>query len=297
MKSYFRDPVLLIFFGIAALTVLGAMALGWQNHRVASWPRVPVQVISSEVARNKYDTYEGQVKVRLADGAEKLLVTSWASSNPAAIQAELVGLQVGASVGVPQDPENTNDMRLPPDPSQAWVPWVLAAGGLLFALIPIGVIALSERKDAVRIGGLVFVACGLLFAGVGGWLAWSKIDVLRNWPEAEATVMEARVGYRPGKRRALQGIDLVMTYQAGGQEIRSVVGSRAGTSDTAWVENQIATTYAPGTKHRIRFRETFPTDATFEAEWSIGYFWEAVLAAGLGLMTAGLGAAIAKFLK
>jgi hypothetical protein len=297
MKKYLGEPVILVFFAVAALFVLGAVGLGWQQHRVDAWPRVVVEVISSEVTLNQYNTYQGEVRVRLAGGGEKLLVTSWSSVKAEEIRAQLESLPAGAAVGVPQNPENKEELQLPPDPSQAWLPWALAGGGLLFALVPVGVVALSERKDAVRICGLVFVGCGCLMFGVGAWMVWGKVQVIQSWPEVEATVVESRVGLRPGRRRPLRGIDSVMTYQVDGKEIKALVASRAGTSDFAWVEQQVAGTYAPGTKHRIRYRKTAPQDATFEAAWSLAYFWEGLLSAGLGLMTAGLGAAVAKFLK
>jgi hypothetical protein len=297
MKEHLRDPVLLVFFAIAALVVGGALALGWYEHRIGSWPLAPVEILTSEVVRDQYDRYQGQVKARTSGGQERVLTTTWSVTDPADMEAQMEAFPEGQTVGIPQNPEDPEDLRLPPDPNQAWLPWILASCGLLFALVPVGVVALTRREDALAVGGLVFVGCGLLVAGIGGAMILAKVDVLRNWTPAEATVLESRAGTRPGTRRPLHGIDLVVSYDAGGQTRRAAIGSRAGTSDAAWVQNQVATVYAVGTRHQILYDPSSQYRATFEAGWTLGYFWEGLLAAVLGLMMALGGAAMARYLR
>lgn len=290
------DPVLLIFFAIAALIEIGALGLGWYQARVADWPRVAAQVLSSEVTDTGQGRYSGLVKVRLSDGQEAQLTTPRGSSDPASIQLDLEAFPAGMALGIPQNPDDPKDLRLPPDPSEAWLPWILAASGSLFALIPIGVVALSRRQDAIAIGGRVFIVCGAVMLAIGVYGAWTKIHILRSWPEVEATVVESRAGFRPGKSRVLRGVDLIVDYTAEGQAVRGMLAARGG-SDPARVEEQVRELYAPGRRIKVRYQPGHPRNATFEAAWSMGFFWEALLLGGLGLVMAGLGAVMARFLR
>lgn len=297
MRQHLKDPVVTIFFVIAALVVAGALTLGHYQARVARWPRLNVTVVSSEVVAEAGGRYLGRVVFREQSGTEGSVVTSWGSSDPATMESSLRPFEAGARIALPQNPADPGDLRLPPDPMDAWLPWFLAAGGLLFALVPVGVVALSNRKDALRVGGLVFAMTGALVVSIGVYLGAKKVRILTAWSISEGTVIESQVGFRPGRRGPRYAVDTLMQYQVAGQEMNAMVGSASGQADRSEVEQELKTRFAPGSQHEIRYNPEFPKEATYEAEWTPAYFWEALLFFGLGLVMTGLGWAMARFLR
>ena len=166
--------------------------------------------------------------------------------------------------------------------------------GLLFAAIPIGVVALSKRQDAFKIAGRLFSAIGLIMIGISGLLGYEKVDILRNWPQVDATIVSAKIGERPSRRQSLSGLDLVVRYNVNQQAIETAVYSRGGTSDSAWLQRQLSDRMAPGKTIAVRYQPSNIRVATFEADWSLGYFWECALTLIIGLTTACLGMAVTK---
>lgn len=283
-----KDPVVLVFWGIALLFFALALGLGWNQHQVQCWPRVQVQVVDKQVVPNSSGQYLGEVTVTTPAGQKLKLRTSWSSSQSASIQSRLDTLPKTAAL--PENPQDPNDLRLPPDDTDALLPWFIAAGGLLFAIIPVGVIALSQRKDGIRIAAGLFVLIGVLLMALGGGLTYQRVEVLRNWPQVEGTVVSSWPVPRGGRGQMAK--DAEFRYLVNGAEVNSVLGIRTGTRDLNWLETQLQ----PGTTRPLRYNPANPKLATFEASWSFGYFWECVLMLGLGAMTSGLGLAIRKLL-
>ena len=294
MKKHLKDPVVLIFFTLGLVIILGALVLAWNQYRVESWPTVAAEVVSTQVVQNSHGRHEGRVQVKL--GERLLTLTSRDTTDPADIEEGMSDWRPGSTLVLPQNPENPEDLRLPLDTLGHWVPWLVAFGGLAFILVPVGVVALTERKDAVRIIGAILVAAGLLFLGIGTVMTYRKTEILRNWPETEATILKSEVGRRPGNRRVQRGVDLVVEYKVGQELVRSAAGQRGSTMDLESVREAVATTYAPGRKLRVRYQPSSPHRVTFEAVWRLSYFWEALLFLGLGLVTALLGWLVGRYL-
>ncbi len=297
LLRHLKDPVVLIFFAIAILVELLAFGLWWRQKVVESWPRVEVTILKKEVTATAGSQYGGSVTVATQSDQQFLVMTDWGSTDPVLLEKELASYKEGSKASLPQNPENKDELRLPPDPTQAWLPFLLAATGSLFALVPIGVVALSNRKDAVSVGGLVFVLAGGMIVLLGLYQTATKTKVLTQWIAAEATVLESRVGHRPGRRHPRYGLDAQMEYQVAGAPVKALLGSRSGWPNPTVPEGLIASEFAPGTTHQIRYNPANSNIATFEAEWSLRYFWEGVLSIGLGMCMAGLGWAMARFLK
>ena len=283
-----KNPILLVFWGVAALFLALALGLAWYQHQVETWPRVNVQVEDRQVVRDNYGKYVGEVTVTTPAGQHLKVRTSWASSQFATMQSKMDAIPTTTSL--PENPEDPKDLRLPPEDIDAILPWCIAAGGLLFAVIPVGVMALADRKDCIRITGTLFILIGALFMVLGGGLAYQRVDVLRNWQQVEGTVISSWPSQRGGRGQV--GKDAEFRYQVNGVEVRSVLGTRNGTRDRAWLESQLQ----PETTRMLRYNPANPKLATFEASWSFGYFWECVLMLGLGAVTAGLGLAVRKLL-
>lgn len=283
-----KDPILLVFWGVAALFLVLAAGLAWTQHQIDSWPRVTVQIQDRQVVPDRHGKYVGEVTVTTAKGEQLKLRTSWASSQSASMQSTLDSLPQTAAL--PENPQDPKDLRLPAQDTDALMPWFIAVGGLLFAVIPVGVIALSERKDGIRIAATLFVLIGLLMLGLGAGLAYQRAQVLRTWPEVEGTVVSSWRIARGSRGRL--GKDAEFRYQVNGAEVHSVVGTRGGSNDRAWLDSLLQ----PGTTQKLRYNPANPKLATFEASWSFGYFWECVLMLGIGAVTAGMGLAIRKLL-
>ncbi len=294
MRDYLREPVILIFWLIGAAFLLSGLVVGWQTHQVSNWPTVSAKVINSQVIKDSDGKYVGQVEFEVADAPHVTLTTSWGSSSMTLMQSEIDWMKTGSTILLPNNPRKSSDFRFPPRASDALIPGVLALAGLLFAAIPIGVVALSQRQDAFKIAGQIFSAIGFITIGVSGLLTFEKVDVLRNWPQTEATVVTAKVGERPSRRQSLAGLDLVIRYTVDQQTIEAAIYSRGGTSDRAWLERQLSERMAPGKTITIRYQPSNPRLATFEADWSFSYFWECALTLIIGLMTACLGLAVTK---
>ncbi len=274
--------------------ILGAVALDQYFRELQSWPKISGMVVSVGAVPNSSGNFVGQVEVRSDQGEVLVITTDWSSPDPGRIQGELGSFEEGEMVGIPQNPRDPQDLRLPPDPKQLWVPLALALGGILFVLIPIGVVALSERKNAPVAVGASFGVLGALLAILGALGIAHKVVQLQSWPTTEASILESRVGRRAGGGRTSWGIDLKVRYQVEGREIITVLGSRGGSSARERVQQRVTTTYAPGQTIQIRYRPESPRTATFESGWNLGFFWEVLLALGLGLAMMLMGGLIAK---
>ncbi len=248
--------------------------LGWSQHQVAGWARVSGQVLSSQVLPDAHGKYVGEVTVRTAEG-ERRVRTSWSSQLSSDMQATLDQAPAGAHLAFPQNPDDARDLRWPPKPQDAILPWGVGLGALLFVFIPVGVVALSERKDAIQIAGGIFMLLGLGMMGGGLVLAYQRVEVLRQWPEVEGTVISS---WEVPRGRRIWGVDAEIAYVVDGVEVRSVLGSRG--------RSQLL---PAGRKHLLRYQPGHPKVATFEASWSAGYFWECLVLGLVGLSTCGLG--------
>ncbi|MCA9792510.1 MAG: DUF3592 domain-containing protein [Candidatus Eremiobacteraeota bacterium] len=290
--KYLREPVVLIFWGIGALLLALGGFFGWSMQRVASWPKLTVEVISSQAVPNGND-FLGEVRVKTSQGAEKVLTTSWSSSDVTLIESALAATPVGAQVDLPQNPSDPEDLRLPPGGSDWIIPLALAGAGLLFGVIPIGVMALSDRSDAAALAGLGFMVIGLGLVGVGGIMVFKKVDVLTNWPVAEATVVSNRIV--PATRTTLR-LQVQCAYTAEGQRVESTLSTRASSRNRSQLEQLAAGSLAVGSHLQVRYRKGSPRVGTFEAAWTFGFFWEAVLVTCGGFLLVGLGALMKRYL-
>ncbi|MBS2037052.1 DUF3592 domain-containing protein [bacterium] len=276
-----KEPVMLVFWAVALVFLAVAGWLGWSQHQLNTWARVSGRVVRSQVLPDGQGKYVGEVTVLTADGERKLR-TSWSGQLASRVQSTLDETPAGTTLALPQNPADAQDLRWPPQPEDALLPWVVAGGGILFALIPVGVVALSERKDAIKIAGGIFVALGLGMLAGGAWLTYQRLDVLRNWPEIQGQVLSS---WEAPRGRNIRGVDAEFAYTVDGSEVRSVLSSRGR-----------ASLLEPGSTHLLRYQPGHPKLATFEASWSLGYFWECMVLGLVGASTCGLGLAVRRWL-
>lgn len=276
-----KDPVIWIFWAVALILLAGAGCLGWSQHRVAGWARVSGQVVRSRVVADAHGKWLGELTVRTSEG-ERQVRSNWASPLAKNMQATLDQAPAGTNLAFPQNPADARDLRWPPKPEDAIMPWALVGGALLFVFIPVGVVALSQRKDAIKIAGGIFVLLGWTMIGGGLVVAYQRMDVLRHWPEVEGTVVSS---WEVPRGRRIWGVDAEIAYLVDGVAVRSVLGSRG--------RSQLL---QAGSKHLLRYEPGHPKVATFEASWSFGYFWECLVLGLVGVSTCGLGLGMRRLL-
>lgn len=279
-----------IFFSIGLLMILaGALFFGYEN-RAVSWPRVPAEVLRSEQVSAPSGSTGGEVEVKFSDGSKRVLSLGY-SSDSATIENDLAAYPVGATVMLPQNPNDPTDVRLPPSGSLL-VALVLGGGGFLFILIPIGVVALDQRNDALRLVGWLFLGIGGVALCFCVYLGATRVEVLRGWPKATVTVTEAKLGARSGRRGNLQAVDLKIRFEASGQTVETVWIHRTTVTQA---EALLQGALAPGTEHVLHYDPSRP-ELVQQAEWSFRYFLAPLAAALFAMIFGGLGALVVKFL-
>jgi hypothetical protein len=264
--------------------------------RPLSWPRTEAVVVSSRVVNPKRPAqYRPEIVFELNDGGGRRRVTTvagWSSSSYAVVRAYVDGYPAGAKVDVAVNPSDPGDARyeLGPTTTNLLLPGVLGGLGLSFAVV--GLVTTLRRPAAVVRGGSaaraqgvagVLVAIGIGLAGIGVWL-WSQGTAL-DWPEVEATVVDATVIDVPssarGRNRPAYDIQVTFAYEVGGVPVTSRTASGNSTRSRAGAEARLAA-YAPGSRHRIRHRPDDRNVIRFE----LSAFDEHMVPASLLLMGA-----------
>ena len=295
-----RNPVGLVFL-VVGLALLAGAAYAYHAAitRPLSWPRADAVVISSRVVNPRKPTeYKPEIVFELNDAGGRRRVTtvaSWSSSSYGVVRSYIDGYPAGGRVEVAVNPSAPDDLRyeLGPTLTNLLLPGVLGGLGLSFALV--GVVTTLKRPRAAAFDGstphvawvsAVLLAIGVGLAGVGAWL-WSLGTAL-DWPEVEATVVDATVIDAPSgsRRRARPAYDIqvTFTYEADGARVTSRTASGDRSRSRAGAEARLAA-YAPGSRHRIRRRPDDPNVIRFE----VSAIQERIVPAALLLMGAVFG--------
>lgn len=290
--------ILALFLGIGAVLALVGTWLQWRQYVVDGWPQTQVEVLASEASENEYGRFVPVVSVRLPDARVVVLQTGLEAQTFAEAAETLAAFEVGARVLVPANPDEQSDLRLPVEGPNRWLGLMLVGGGLLFVLVPLGIIAIANRRDAFAWAGRILAACGVVLAVVAGGMVRHKLHVLETWPEASATILDSRISPRPGQmNHRAWGIDARVRFVVGNAPVETLVGSRGGTTDARRLQARLEQDFAPGTTLRLRYDADRPAVATFEASRSLSYFWEAGAMALGGLAMLGLGLAISRVFR
>ena len=290
----FRDPVVLLFSLIGLAFLLGAGLYGHYLWTISShWPRVDAIIQESKLSSAR-GNYRGEVVVsyRAAGQEYQTTITSGISSGSAdLVRKELAEYPPQEHCMLPLNPDNPQDVRLKPGTGEAILVGGLALGGLLFILIPVGVVALSRRQDAIRLTGFTFMAIGALFGLLGLALGWTRVQVLRNWPSTDATVVSSSMG--GGLKRHWLLVEF--SYEVAGKPYQVRTGSSWSTTSAASVEDSVRF-YAPGSHHPVHYRADAPDVIDFESAWSLATFWPAAVALLVGASTTLLGFLVTRHL-
>lgn len=77
-------------------------------------------------------------------------------------------------------------------------------------------------------------------------------------------------------------------YTVGGKSYTAQAGSDYSTSDYAEMKQKVKT-YAPGTHHPIRYNPGNPSDISYDAGFTIGFFLVPLIVSGAGLIAVSTG--------
>jgi hypothetical protein len=264
-----------MFWAVAGLFAALAAGFGWSLHQVGSWPQASAVVVSSQVVPAG-GAFEAQLVVTVNNQERHLIGgTSQAAEN---LQARLDSWKAGSQIVVAENPSDPADLRLPPEAADWILPLALVLGAVAMAGMPVAVMAFSRRADWTVWTGRIFILLGA--AGLAGSpvLAYERVQVLRGWPEVQARVLN--VWEIPGNR----GVAAEFEYRVSDADFRSVVSSRGPSNEH----------FEIGSTRTLRYNPGNPRQATFEAAWEFGYFWEAAVLGLVGLSTAMLGLLVAR---
>ncbi|MDR3674973.1 MAG: DUF3592 domain-containing protein [Acidobacteriota bacterium] len=141
----------------------------------------------------------------------------------------------------------------------------------------------------------LLIGLGLL---AGAWFTGNRQNtILKTWPTVDAEVARSELTSHQhqfdndASSTTVYEAHIDFGYTVGGKQYTTPSGSGYFTSDYAEMKQKVDT-YAPGTRHPIRYNPANPNDIRFDAGYTFGFFLGPLILAVVGLMLAGTGAAL-----
>lgn len=151
----------------------------------------------------------------------------------------------------------------------------------------------SDGKGTFKLVGGIFTPVGLALLGFAGWSANRQYTILKYWPVVEAQVTKSRVTHHVshstrGGDTDMYGVRIEFRYAVNGKEYLSPSDVGYSSSDYSGMK-RLADSYAPGTRHVIKYNPSDPNDIRFNAGYNFGFFFLPLLLGGMGLVFGGIG--------
>ncbi len=144
----------------------------------------------------------------------------------------------------------------------------------------------------LKLVGTIFFCVGLLLLAVAGWSGNRQYTILKSWPEVQAEVVNSQlVHYRDSKGNAMYKPAIDFRYRVDGKEYTVPSSSNYSSSSYDEMKGKVDT-YAPGTRHPIRYNPADPRDMRFEVGYNFGFFFLPVLFGGMGIVFTGVSIAL-----
>lgn len=128
-----------------------------------------------------------------------------------------------------------------------------------------------------RLFGAFFTCVGLPSVVIGLWMGHVQITTIKTWPTVDAEVIKSQVNAtrgttRNGFRTTRYEAEIAFRYTVAGKEYTS--RSTPGYSTSRYsIMKRIADTYAPGTRHQIRYNPGYPGIVLFNVGYNFGFFY------------------------
>jgi hypothetical protein len=154
----------------------------------------------------------------------------------------------------------------------------------------------SEKRGTLRvIAAANFIFCGLFVVFSLPFL-WHQIQVLRNWPEADAQVLRSEVVSEPSAgHEMLYRAKLQVLYTVGGNPITSDLTSFESTNYEA--TRQRVEQFPVGSHHAVRYDPANPAQARVGAGWNRTYFALPIVVLSMAAFFAFVGAVLLAIAK
>jgi hypothetical protein len=154
----------------------------------------------------------------------------------------------------------------------------------------------SEKRGTLRvIAAANFIFCGLFIVFSLPFL-WHQIQVLRNWPEADAQVLRSEVVSEPSAgHEMLYRAKLQVLYTVGGNPITSDLTSFESTNYEA--TRQRVEQFPVGSHHAVRYDPANPAQARVGAGWNRTYFALPIVVLSMAAFFAFVGAVLLAIAK
>lgn len=151
-----------------------------------------------------------------------------------------------------------------------------------------------QSRGVNKLVGGIFTVVGLALLGTGGWVGNRQYTILKSWPTLEAEVTKSQVTHhvshnsRSHTDTTMYGAEIEFRYTVEGRQFTTP--STPGYSTSSYPEmKRMADTYAPGTRHTIRYNPADPNDVRFNAGYNFGFFFLPVVFGGMGVVFTGVG--------
>ena len=148
-----------------------------------------------------------------------------------------------------------------------------------------------QASDPRRIIRLMLTLFSLLFLGVAGWLFIENLRILKTWPEIQAEVtssqLTSHVETREEKirdsdgsssssrtrtvRTTMYGAAINLRYTVNGREYNTPTTAGYETSNSGMMQD-VVQSYAPGTRHTIRYDPSDPGKVRIEVSNTLLFF-------------------------
>lgn len=153
--------------------------------------------------------------------------------------------------------------------------------------------SLWNRQNS-RLFGAFLTCVGLPSVVIGLWMGHIQSTVIKTWPTVDAEVIKSQVNAtrgttRNGFRVTRYEAEIEFRYTVGGKQYTS--RSTPGYITARYsVMKRIVDTYAPGTRHPIRYNPEYPNIILFNAGYNFDFFLLPIMFGGLGLLFTVIGA-------
>jgi hypothetical protein len=146
-----------------------------------------------------------------------------------------------------------------------------------------------QGKGLFMLVGAIFAIVGVILLSVAGWSGNRQYTILKTWPTVEAEVTKSEVvSYRDSEGTTMYRAAIDFRYSVNGKDYTVPSSSNYSSSSYNSVKKDVDT-YAPGTRHPIRYNPTDPHDMRFDVGYNFGFFFLPVLFGGIGIVFAGMG--------
>ncbi len=297
-----RTKITETIFLVIGLALLGGGGAWYyfDVERPLSWPTADAVVVSSRVVNPRNPNQhkpELVLRVLTAGAGRQVTITgTWSSSSYDMVKRHVDRFPAGTRIEVAVNPNNDADVRYELGPTLITLigPGILGIMGFIFAGIglwafrharPSTGAATPALRQPVRLASAIFGGTGALIVALGIWLVSRDLAMLQSWETIDAEsiavrTVNPRAGIRSRPSSLMYDVQVTFHYEVAGSRFESQTTSGLATSSIQR-RDQLMQQFAPGTRHRIRYRPGDPNVIRYNLDYSFRTF---MLSGGMVLM-------------